>query len=313
MPEEYNDEDIIVDEEVEMERRYAWQVTSWILMSLTLVLNLVVIFVLLYRQNAYNVVNKAILTLALVDLMYGVFVSPFYVENYVKIYWNQSMGYCRFFEFYFTFHDFFVPLVLILLSTYISLKYSGATAEFRSKKTIYLASFGIILIFSLLVSIPATIRSAIILDQGPPTIQNDATDDKKECRTLDVYTMVFSYFLGSSFLFCFTMSFLFSLCIVGSPYLRDVIDEEEYKQRWRLLLSSSLVNGLYIVSGFLLNFKEISRLLFNCCEFKEPFLSLDTTTYDIWSFVLLIAEPFLRPMIWISFYFKYLKDDPSLD
>ena len=58
MPEEYNDEDIIVDEEVEMERRYAWQVTSWILMSLTLVLNLVVIFVLLYRQNAYNVVNK---------------------------------------------------------------------------------------------------------------------------------------------------------------------------------------------------------------------------------------------------------------
>merc|ERR1712061_432716 len=137
--------------------------------------------------------------------MYGVFVSPFYVENYVKIYWNQSMGYCRFFEFYFTFHDFFVPLVLILLSTYISLKYSGATAEFRSKKTIYLASF----------------------DQGPPTIQNDATDDKKECRTLDVYTMVFSYFLGSSFLFCFTMSFLFSLCIVGSPYLRDVIDEEE--------------------------------------------------------------------------------------
>ena len=68
---------------------------------------------------------SAILTLALVDLMYGVFVSPFYVENYVKIYWNQSMGYCRFFEFYFTFHDFFVPLVLILLSTYISLKYSG--------------------------------------------------------------------------------------------------------------------------------------------------------------------------------------------
>ena len=41
------------------------------------------------------------------------------------------------------------------------------------------------------------------------------------------------------------------------------------------------------------------------------FLGLDTTTYDIWSFVLLIAEPFLRPTIWILFYFKYLKDDPS--
>ena len=80
---------------------------------------------------------SAILTLALVDLMYGCFVSPFYVENYVKIYWNQSMGYCRFFEFYFTFHDFFVPLVLILLSTYISLKYSGehyrANVHFEKK------------------------------------------------------------------------------------------------------------------------------------------------------------------------------------
>ena len=58
MPEEYSNDDIIVDEEVEVERRFAWQVTSWILMSLTLILNLVVIFVLLYRQNAYNVVNK---------------------------------------------------------------------------------------------------------------------------------------------------------------------------------------------------------------------------------------------------------------
>ena len=87
-------------------------------------------YIVYYCTNPYilTVISfsiSAILTLALVDLMYGVFVSPFYVENYVKIYWNQSMGYCRFFEFYFTFHDFFVPLVLILLSTYISLKYSG--------------------------------------------------------------------------------------------------------------------------------------------------------------------------------------------
>ena len=85
---------------------------------------------------------SAILTLALVDLMYGVFVSPFYVENYVKIYWNQSMGYCRFFEFYFTFHDFFVPLVLILLSTYISLKYSG--------ENVILKFFGDLIFFSTL-------------------------------------------------------------------------------------------------------------------------------------------------------------------
>jgi hypothetical protein len=43
--------------------------------------------------------------------------------------------------------------------------------------------------------------------------------------------------------------------------------------RWRLLLTLSLVNGLYIVTGFLLNFKEISRLFYKCCEFEEPFLS----------------------------------------
>ena len=67
----------------------------------------------------------AILTLAIVDLLYGVFVSPFFVENYVNLQWDQSDAYCKFFEFYFTFHDFFVPLVLILLSTYISLKYAG--------------------------------------------------------------------------------------------------------------------------------------------------------------------------------------------
>jgi len=149
--------------------------------------------------------------------------------------------------------------------------FPGATSQFRSKKMIYVASFGIVLLFSLFVSIPATIKSAIFIDKGPPGSRDPL---KQECRTLDVYTMVFSYFLGSSLLFCFTMSFLFSLCIVGSPYLRDVIDEEEYKQRWRLLLSVSLVNGLFIVSGFLLNFKEISRILFDCCEFKEPFLSM---------------------------------------
>ena len=43
--------------------------------------------------------------------------------------------------------------------------------------------------------------------------------------------------------------------------------------RWRLLLCLSLVNGLYMWTGLLLNFKEISRIFFNCCEFKEPFLS----------------------------------------
>ncbi len=43
--------------------------------------------------------------------------------------------------------------------------------------------------------------------------------------------------------------------------------------RWRLLLTLSLVNGLFIVTGFLLNFKEISRIFFDCCDFAEPYSS----------------------------------------
>ena len=76
-------------------------------------------------SNQHTLFFAAILTLAIVDLLYGVFVSPFFVENYVNQQWDQSASYCKFFEFYFTFHDFFVPLVLIQLSTYISLKYAG--------------------------------------------------------------------------------------------------------------------------------------------------------------------------------------------
>jgi hypothetical protein len=37
----------------------------------------------------------------------------------------QSTTYCKFFEYYFTFHDIFVPFALILLSVYVSLKFSG--------------------------------------------------------------------------------------------------------------------------------------------------------------------------------------------
>jgi len=37
----------------------------------------------------------------------------------------QSVTYCKFYEYYFTFHDIFVPCALVLLSTYVSLKFSG--------------------------------------------------------------------------------------------------------------------------------------------------------------------------------------------
>lgn len=50
---DYNDEP-----EDDISARYAWEITSWVLMSLTLVLNLAVIFILLVRQNAYSVINK---------------------------------------------------------------------------------------------------------------------------------------------------------------------------------------------------------------------------------------------------------------
>ena len=139
-----------------------------------------------------------------------------------------------------------------------------------------------------------------ILDELDPNF-------REECRSKDEYTMVLTYFLGSSLLFCFTMSFLFSLCIVGSPLLRDVMnDKHAFRQRygiviymifdihehfetlkttykidrhkdnfcifrWHLLLTLSLINSFYIVSGFLLNFQEISRFLYDCCNIKEPF------------------------------------------
>lgn len=297
------------DEEDDLSARKAWAIVSWIILVLTLVLNLVVIGILLVRRNAYNVVNKAILTVAIVDLLYGMFVSPFFVENYIQLRWRQSLDYCKFYEFYFTFHDLFIPLILILLSTYVSVKYAGATGSLRYKKPIYFALFVICLLFSLFMSIPATVHSGIFLD-NPPQGQGRF---KEECRTLDSYTMVLAYSLGSSLLFCFSMSFLFSLCIVGSPFLREIHDREEYMQRWRLMLTLSIVNSFYIITGFLLNFKEISRFLFTCCDFDEPFISIDTTAYDIWSFILLIAEPFLRPLTYLCFYFRYLMSDPLMD
>ncbi len=108
----------------------------------------------------------AIFTLAVVDLLYGIFVSPFFVENYVNLRWEQSAGYCEFFEYMFTFHDLFVPLVLILLSTYISLKFSGASAAFNFRKSLYIILFVVALAASLLLAIPATLGAAIFIDQG---------------------------------------------------------------------------------------------------------------------------------------------------
>ena len=113
-------------EEAEEGPRFAWKVVSIIIIVLTLLLNLILVGIILVKRTFGNdLINKALLTVGLADLVYGVFVSPFFVENYIDIHWGQSIGYCHFYEYVFSFHDLFVPLLLIALSAYVSLKYSG--------------------------------------------------------------------------------------------------------------------------------------------------------------------------------------------
>ena len=66
-----------------------------------------------------------ILLIAIVDCLYGFFVAPFFIQNYIHNYWDMGAGYCGFYTYLFTFHDCFVPFLLIIISTYISLRYSG--------------------------------------------------------------------------------------------------------------------------------------------------------------------------------------------
>ena len=54
-----------------------------------------------------------------------------------------------------------------------------------------------------------------------------------------------------------------------------------YLQRWRLLLTISLVNIFYIISGFLLNFKELSRFLYNCCLMQSPLEGSQNSLYTV--------------------------------
>ena len=121
--------------------RTAWEIASWIILVLTLILNVILVGILLVRRNAFTVINKAILTVGILDILYGIFVSPFFVENYVHNDWGQSEGYCKFFVYLFSFHDLFVPLVLILLSTYVSLKFSGTDLRCATKKTLSYSFF----------------------------------------------------------------------------------------------------------------------------------------------------------------------------
>ena len=67
----------------------------------------------------------------------------------------------RFYTYYFTFHDLFAPLCLMALSIYISLKFTGVTAEMKWKRQIYIAiSLGIVLV-SMVLAIPATVQAGV--------------------------------------------------------------------------------------------------------------------------------------------------------
>eukprot|EP00092_Neocalanus_flemingeri_P008810 GFUD01009483.1.p1 GENE.GFUD01009483.1~~GFUD01009483.1.p1 ORF type:complete len:312 (+),score=53.20 GFUD01009483.1:247-1182(+) len=291
--------------------RNAWAILTWIVVAVTIILNLVLICILVLKRNLHSIANKLIFSVAISDLIYGCMVSPFFVENYARLNWEQSLTYCRFYTFYFTFHDVFAPLCLIALSIYVSLKFTGVTAELKWKKQIYIAlSVGVVAI-SLLLAIPATVQAGVFQD-NPPEVEGVKGQYKQECRTLDVYTMLISYSICSSLLFCFTFSFLFSLCILGSPLLRDVYDPDEHTQRWRLLLTLSLVNIVYIISGFLLNFKEISRFLYKCCALTSPLEEINNISYDVGSFVMLAGEPLFRPLIILCFYWTFLTTNDNV-
>jgi hypothetical protein len=293
-----------IEKEDDSGTRNVWAVLTWVILVLTLVLNLVLIGILVVKRNLYSLINKLIVIVAIADLLYGCLVSPFFVENYIRINWEQSISYCRFYTYFFTFHDAFVPLCLVSLSVYVSLKFTGVTEQMKFKRPAYIGVSILVVVLSLLLPIPATCHATFFID--------NRGEFKKECRTWDVYTMILTYCLSSSLLFCFTMSFLFSLCILGSPLLREAYDPEEHTQRWRLLLTLSLVNIFYIISGFLINFKDVSRFMFSCCAFEEPFAGINNVTYEVWSFVLLVAEPFFRPLVYLTFYLTYLLNNDNV-
>jgi len=304
---EYDDAEQEQEPVDETGTRNTWEIITWIIIALTIILNLVLIAILVLRRNLHSIVNKIIFTVAISDLVYGCIVSPFFVENYVRYNWARSIDYCRFYTYYFTFHDLFAPLCLMALSIYISLKFTGVTAEMKWKRQIYIAiSLGIVL-FSMVLAIPATVQAGVFQDNPP-----DGGEFKEECRSWDVYTMIITYSIFSSVLFCLTFSFLFSLCILGSPLLRDVYDPDEHTQRWRLLLTLSLVNIFYIISGFLINFKELSRLMYKCCLVTSLLDDVNNITYDVWNFVLLVGEPMFRPLVWLSFYLAFLLDNDNV-
>ena len=95
--------------------RNTWEILTWIIIALTILLNLALVAILVLRRNLHSIVNKSepwvgrgkvtlqvtcylfsvIFVVAVSDLLYGCIVSPFFVENYVRFNWARSIDYCR--------------------------------------------------------------------------------------------------------------------------------------------------------------------------------------------------------------------------
>jgi len=292
----------MADEE-ESNLREIWRISTYVITAFTLLLNLIILVLVIAKRSFKSEANFAILLIGLADLGYGSIVLPFMVDNYINNDWNYSDNFCRFFTFFFTFHDIFLAILLVTFSFWIALKFSDVDIASRrgfSVKYLLVA----IALASIVFSLPATINASVFQERIGDKV-------KQECRTSDVYSMLFFFGLGSSMLFCITMAFLFSLCILGSPLLKTSYDIQEHNHKWRLMLTFSIVNILMIICGFPLNFKEVLRFLYKCCSMKEIFTAVNTTLYDVWSFLLLGSASFLRPGVFLIFYHKYLVSDET--
>jgi len=158
---DYYDQNEEEEEDDDSGQRTVWAILSWIALALTLIFNIILIVVICIRRSFYDFAHKVMLALAAADLAYGLLVAPFYVQNYVYVDWSAG-GYCGIYTYLFTAHDLFAPLMLILLSTHVALKFSGATEEFGLRRPLYVFSVLTAVALSLLLAIPAAIRAETV-------------------------------------------------------------------------------------------------------------------------------------------------------
>lgn len=245
--------------------RKTWTITTYCILSIVITSNIILLLILIYNKKLSDSFWAIIFSIATADLGYGCLVIPFFVDNYIQNNWISSFEYCRFFTFYFTFHDIFLGFGLISICIHISIKFTGLYVGRKLKNIIKIGFVPSVVCMSILASLPTTFNANIFMETS------DNSKFRQECRALDIYSMIIVYGITSSILFCFTMGFLLSLCVLGSPLLKIQNDIQEHNYRWQRLVTISLVNILFITCGFPLNFKEFSRFLYKYCFFRSPF------------------------------------------